>query len=605
MWKAWVAGAALLAPVGVAACSGADRDFGDARGGASGASDAGEGATLSDGGQAPSAGTRSIGGAGSAGGAATPSGGGEGGKPMEEACAPDTYDCNEDPNDGCEATEAPALKTPSIRGPLRGAYTGSLHAPAEAATLRPIVSYSTQAGGCGTLRYEVQFDDSCEPGALTDCAFESVEHEGSSTESTYQPDTDLPVSTTAPVGALYAWRVRACDASKLCSDWSAPAHLNVGRTLQDLNGDGYADIIAQSAKGTEVYLGGANFNGQPDARLPVSTNPRFIGDVNGDGFADVGGMIGGWEPCTASGMVINVMYGDGKLTAVDTQTICRTAGSPSVTLAATDVGDMNGDGFDDLGVAWGFGSTENSYMVFGGGATVESEPLAEAPVATTDISYALTVNYNQVISGRGNYDGDTYADVVAAGWGTNKTAARLYVLTGAPKVASTFAQTVPDAACYSVLWLTNAGDINDDGLDDWALVCSGVNTDSRRFGVLLGGTPSTGALGLVWTTPVEIQSATPFLDFNGDGARELLIGISDHTAAIWQPGVSDPQAPAYYARYQAATRVDVADHNGDARLDVVFGAAQGAYRAGASTSFNVVATQLAIASDLESIVLAF
>ena len=46
--------------------------------------------------------------------------------------------------DGCEAIEAPELVVPTILAPPRGTYTGSLHAPAAAATLRPSVSFSAQ-----------------------------------------------------------------------------------------------------------------------------------------------------------------------------------------------------------------------------------------------------------------------------------------------------------------------------------------------------------------------------------------------------------------------------------------------------------------------------
>jgi hypothetical protein len=371
----------------------------------------------------------------------------------------------------------------------------------------------------------------------------------------------------------------------------------VGRTAQDVNGDGYADVIGASSEGTEVYFGGKNFNGNADARLPKLTNPRFIGDVNSDGFADVGGMVSG-TACSGSGTVVNVVYGASALAAPEVQTLCRTAGSPSVITIVADVGDMNGDGFDDLGVAWGFGSLENSLMLFSGGAEVSDDTIAEAPTLSGDVSYALTVSPSQVISGRGNYDGDSYPDLVAAAWGTNTTSARLLVWTGATEPESSFTETVLDPACFSVYWLSDAGDMNDDGLSDWALVCSGVDADHHRFGVLLGGTPSTGTLTSTWTTPLKLQSSTPFMDFNGDGEPEFLIGLSDATTVIWQPGISDPEAPARYSRYSTGYYVDTADHNGDARLDVVFaGNNGGAARAGSSGSFNVVPAPLVTPSD--------
>jgi hypothetical protein len=165
-------------------------------------------------------------------------------------------------------------------------------------------------------------------------------------------------------------------------------------------------------------------------------------------------------------------------------------------------------------------------------------------------------------------------------------------------VASTFTETIPDLPCASVYWLSNAGDVNDDGLSDWAIVCSGVNADSHRFGILLGGTPSTGALTSTWATPFSLRSTTPFIDFNGDGVSEFLLGLSDDTALVWQPGTSNPDAPTHYSRYSSASFVDTADHNGDDRPDIAFGASNGgAFRAGSSTSFNVVPTSLVTPAD--------
>ena len=144
---------------------------------------------------------------------------------------------------------------------MRGAYTGSLHAPAAIATLRPTFSWAAVAPTCGAVTYEVQADDSCSPGALDACAFPSPELDATGVSAlTYAPTADLKVSTTAPVGAFYAWRVRACDASARCGPWSEVRYLHVGRVREDINGDGYGDLLALSNRGIEVYLGSSQFN---------------------------------------------------------------------------------------------------------------------------------------------------------------------------------------------------------------------------------------------------------------------------------------------------------------------------------------------------------
>lgn len=574
----------LLLTAALVACSSPERSFGSGSGGS-----AGEGGTGGEGvgGAAGSAG--SVGNSGSSGA------GGAAGHAGSVSCAPGLFDCNADPADGCEASDVPRLTTPTAVSPLRGAYTGSLHAPRDAGTLRPAVGYSAVDEVCGRVRYEIEFDDSCTPGALEECAFDSPEHQGTSDTPTYRLPQNLPVRTEPPVGAFYAWRVRACDASARCSEWSSPAHLHVGRTQQDINGDGYADILATCSAGSELYFGGANTDGVSDVRLPRIQTPRWIGDLDGDGFADTAGSIAGYEPCTGYGIVIQVVYGAADLSSPRTQVLCRTAGSPSVNVEAADVGDMNADGFDDLGVAWGYYDTENSLMVFSGGTQVSSEPLAEASDNSPGANYAFVFGMSQQISGRGDYNGDGYSDVVAGIQGGSSVPGRLLVWLGAPSLSSSFNLELPVEPCTSMSMVVQAGDVDEDGRSDWSVLCSGEA--GNRFGLLYGDTPAEGALRDVWPTELRLAGTTPWLDFDGDGSGEFLLGVADGAAVIWKPQGSDPLQPARYDRSPFARDVDAADHNGDGRMDVVFETERGASRAGSSSSFNVVPTALVIPSD--------
>jgi len=161
---------------------------------------------------------------------------------------------------------------PVLWGPIRGAYTGSATADAALMTLRPTFVWHAPAG-CAADTYELQVDNSCAPGQIASCAFPSPEIATSVPSSTtrFTPSTALVVQTTIPVGAIYSWRVRACAGAGTCGAWSEVGYLNVGRVLNDINGDGYADVVAQSndrtisASGFEIYPGGA----APAAAAPV------------------------------------------------------------------------------------------------------------------------------------------------------------------------------------------------------------------------------------------------------------------------------------------------------------------------------------------------
>src|SRR5437868_6540558 len=77
------------------------------------------------------------------------------------------------PSTTCDGTTLPAAAR--LLRPMRGAYTGSLHAPTALSTLRPTFTWAAVAPSCGAVSYQIQADDSCVPGALDTCSFASPE----------------------------------------------------------------------------------------------------------------------------------------------------------------------------------------------------------------------------------------------------------------------------------------------------------------------------------------------------------------------------------------------------------------------------------------------
>jgi hypothetical protein len=59
----------------------------------------------------------------------------------------------------------------------------------------------------------------------------------------------------------------------------------------DVNGDGYADVLASSFQGVQLYLGAAPMpHTTPDWVASLDSDVQSVataGDVNGDGFADI------------------------------------------------------------------------------------------------------------------------------------------------------------------------------------------------------------------------------------------------------------------------------------------------------------------------------
>jgi hypothetical protein len=197
-----------------------------------------------------------------------------------------------------------APTVPKPRLPMNGAYVGVMTVPG---SLRPKFGWegSTVQGGA-SVRYELQYSTDKNFGA-------AVTTTQMTTATNFQPAADLPnLSTLAPVGARYWWRVRAC-AGSACSAYSMARYVNVGRVPNDFNGDGFSDLAVvlpgKDAGGmnevgeARVYFGANSASFASTAGWTMTgTSPGsvyrfgFVGDINADGFADVAvtpqGMLG-------------------------------------------------------------------------------------------------------------------------------------------------------------------------------------------------------------------------------------------------------------------------------------------------------------------------
>jgi hypothetical protein len=223
-------------------------------------------------------------GSGGRGGGSTESSGGSAGESGGEA------------SDGCESRGAGVLGAPSPYLPMAGAYTGAVRSER---SLKPRFAWHApkSGGSCDEFTYEIELSRECVPGKLQECAFKDVEVREAGLEATeWTPEGPLPVSEVAPVGALYAWRVRACEAPNRCSAWSRVSYVNVGRLIDDIDADGYSDLVELGGGALAWFSAGdaraplASVSVVPESVIGSPLTPdrgRFLGDVNGDGFPDL------------------------------------------------------------------------------------------------------------------------------------------------------------------------------------------------------------------------------------------------------------------------------------------------------------------------------
>ncbi len=245
------------------------------------------------------------------------------------------------------------------------------------------------------------------------------------------------------------------------------------RLSGDVNGDGFDDLIGFGS--TNVYTSFANEDGtfnspiasQPGLTVNVggwtdnNTYPRVVGDVNGDGFDDIVGF-------GSTKIYTSLANEDGTFSESIGSTPSSTNGFTVNVGGWSDnntyprmLADVNGDGFDDI---VGFGSTNVFVSLSRGDGTFDS-PIASQPGFTVNVGgWSDNNTYPRMLA---DINGDGFDDIV--GFGSTK------VYTSLAKEDGTFDSPIASQPGLTVNvggWTDNntyprvVGDVNGDGKDD-------------------------------------------------------------------------------------------------------------------------------------------
>lgn len=200
---------------------------------------------------------------------------------------------------------------------------------------------------------------------------------------------------------------------------SAARDFGIGVSLvDDLNGDGLAEILVASGSAggatPMVWLYDGDRSGAPagpSMTLPWPGLPGWlftgfvagIGDADGDAFGGIAAGVcetaGGGAGCAVA-----VYAADGSgVPRVPTSVLRDARGTPWFEdhLTASDAGDVDGDGLDDLVV--GTPERSRAYLYLG-----DPGGWAEPPAVVLEGADG----FGQAVAGAGDVDGDGYADVV-------------------------------------------------------------------------------------------------------------------------------------------------------------------------------------------------
>jgi hypothetical protein len=331
----------------------------------------------------------------------------------------------------------------------------------------------------------------------------------------------------------------------------------------DVNGDGYDDIVIASSHWSgahdfqgrvQLYLGNAagkfgapawSYEGR-SANDYLGARVAPAGDVNHDGYADV--LVTDLHVRESDrqqvGTVLLFLGGPNGLSKEPAARIESPQAPSQFGGALTGVGDVNGDGYDDVVV--GAVSYTHKFLYEGAAFLYLGGPhgLSTRP-AWAAYGGARDAWLGWLFSRTGDVNGDGYADVLlsAVGWKGEHTGvvgcARLY-LGGPHGLATTPVWTgVGDQAGGSYGYsVGGVGDVNQDGYDDFVVMQSGWSGRSIHEGRLLlylGGPHGPGARP-AWTVSgfgsnTWMSSGSPWIgDVNGDGRPDIMVGSGAYAA---------------------------------------------------------------------------
>lgn len=345
-------------------------------------------------------------------------------------------------------------------------------------------------------------------------------------------------------------------------------------------------------------------------RSPPSAVASGLGDVDGDGIEDVAMVLDSFESAFANGAY--VVSGSGVLPSV-TQ-----AGAPGWKgfrivgdhlRAVTGLGDVNGDGRDEIAVSGYAGAA----VVFGraDGRTVDITQDGDwgfrirGAGSTGGYGFGTTAGgtaqVNTSMVDAGDQNGDGRPDLAVVGGGgvvvayTPAQPAGAVVDGDAPGTNG-FRLVRPGRSNQGVVTVSRAGDLDGDGRQD--LVVAWDERDpftSRAVGVVspapgtsvdLGGAVEAGTGWEVAAPGSFIENALSVGDQNGDGRRDVLLAAVDYDDAqlggrrgligyappLGRRTTIRPPTPATGVAIDIydGNVIDVGDQDGDGRSDLAF-----------------------------------
>jgi hypothetical protein len=318
----------------------------------------------------------------------------------------------------------------------------------------------------------------------------------------------------------------------------------------DVNNDGFADVIVGAPGVGRAFI----FYGAPDglsiadvdlsvsggSRAEFGTSVAGAGDVNGDGFDDIIVGAPGWDNAQGRAFILMGSTDTRRVRRPDIELGPETQAGARYGSSVAGVGDVDGDGFDDVLIGaptWSGTQSRQGRAYLHRGSLLGTET---APGLTTAPVNDERAGFGAALAGAGDVDGDGLADMIVGAPGAIVGGVRegtVLLLRGSTSFLSAAPTWQPEPLLLGEAEvgraLASAGDLNGDGYADIAVGAWRADAPSVGAGEVLVffGSATGPAPFPQWRLSPADQTGAGFGrsvagagDVDGDGYSDLVAG---------------------------------------------------------------------------------